>query len=296
LNSRGEKSPRALQKDNFSYRITKKQYDEYISLRELEGLCKKWMKDIKNSLTDYIKFINWYVTKEKTLAYLKNDMNKFSVSTYRKKTYQIRRFLTYLGYEWANHIKLPKEPETIIKHITKEDIVKSLNIFKKHSQSERYTALILLGASSGLRAEEIYQLEIKDLDIYNRIIHVNHDPSNGQTTKTKKSRISFFNEETKEALLKYFSIYDSKQYTHLFTKAQCIDAMKRAPIQVKDLRKFFSQEWDRRGGPTSIKKILMGHSLKGDVDLMHYNYQSEEDLKKIYDKVMNNQKIFSSID
>ena len=36
----------------------------------------------------------------------------------------------------------------------------------------------------------------------------------------------------------------------------------------------------------SIKKILMGHSLKGDVDLNHYNAQSEEDLKKIYDKVM----------
>ena len=58
------------------------------------------------------------------------------------------------------------------------------------------------------------------------------------------------------------------------------------PIRVKELRKYFSQEWDRRGGPTSIKKILMGHSLKGDVDLMHYNCQSEEDLKKIYDKVM----------
>ena len=55
---------------------------------------------------------------------------------------------------------------------------------------------------------------------------------------------------------------------------------------MKDLRKAFSQEWDRRGGPTSIKKILMGHSLKGDVDLSHYNAQPEEDLKKIYDKVM----------
>ena len=61
-----------------------------------------------------------------------------------------------------------------------------------------------------------------------------------------------------------------------------------ATIKVKDLRKYFSQVWDRRGGPTSIKKILMGHSLKGDVDLMHYNAQSEEDLKRIYDKVMDN--------
>jgi integrase/recombinase XerD len=48
---------------------------------------------------------------------------------------------------------------------------------------------------------------------------------------------------------------------------------------------FQKLEWDRRGGPTSIKKILMGHSLKGDVDLMHYNCQSEEDLKRVYDKV-----------
>jgi hypothetical protein len=31
----------------------------------------------------------------------------------------------------------------------------------------------------------------------------------------------------------------------------------------------------------------MGHSLKGDVDLMHYNFQSEEDLDIIYNKVMN---------
>ncbi len=72
----------------------------------------------------------------------------------------------------------------------------------------------------------------------------------------------------------------------LFSQSHITRLFKDAPIQVKDLRKYFSQEWDRRGGPTSIKKILMGHSLKGDVDLMHYNYQSEEDLKSIYDKVM----------
>jgi integrase len=118
-------------------------------------------------------------------------MERFAVSTYRKKGYQIRRFLIYCGYDWANKIKLPKEPETRIKHITKEDIVKTLEIFQNHSQSERYTALVLLGASSGLRAEEIYQLKMKDIDIDNRIIYVNHDPSNEQTTKTKKSRISF---------------------------------------------------------------------------------------------------------
>ena len=28
----------------------------------------------------------------------------------------------------------------------------------------------------------------------------------------------------------------------------------------------------------------MGHLLKGDVDLMHYNCQSEDELMRIYDK------------
>jgi len=69
-----------------------------------------------------------------------------------------------------------------------------------------------------------------------------------------------------------------------FSKRQSERVFQSTPIQVKDLRKFFSQEWDRRGGPTSIKKLLMGH--RKDVDLKHYNAQSEGDLKNIYDKVI----------
>jgi len=72
----------------------------------------------------------------------------------------------------------------------------------------------------------------------------------------------------------------------LFAKRTIQKEFKTAPIRVKQLRKYFSQEWDRQGGPTSIKKLLMGHSTRGDVDLSHYNAQSEEDLKRIYDRIM----------
>ena len=75
-------------------------------------------------------------------------------------------------------------------------------------------------------------------------------------------------------------------FKDLFGQSHLTREFRPSPIKVKLLRKYFSQQWDGRGGPTSIKKILMGHSLKGDVDLMHYNAQSEEDLKNIYDKVM----------
>ena len=197
---------------------------------------------------------------------------------------QIRKFLVYLDVEWARHINTPPEPYYTPKRVTHEDIQETLKCVSKHGL--RYVALTLLGASSGMRAEEMYQLNLGDIDLDNRTIRIRHNPRNGQTTKTGKSRIAFFNAETQLALQEFIKTFnENKKMKYLFLKKDCEIVFHDAPFQVKDLRKFFSQEWDRQGGPTSTKKILMGHSLRGDVDLMHYNYQSEEDLKKIYDKV-----------
>ena len=167
-------------------------------------------------------------------------------------------------------------------------ITNAFEFFKKNQYYIQIKALILLGSSSGMRAAELYQLTIDDIDLQNRIVSINHNPQNGQTTKTKISRISFFTKEARQALSEYLTYFNSdRNLKQLFSQSHITRLFRNAPIQVKDLRKYFSQEWDRRGGPTSIKKILMGHSLKGDVDLMHYNCQSEEDLKIIYDRVMN---------
>jgi integrase/recombinase XerD len=188
--------------------------------------------------------------------------------------------------QWSTNIIPPPEPDYIPKRVTNDDIIDTLSYFEGHVFNKQIQAIILLGATSGMRAEELYQLKPDDIDIENRVIHIIHDPTNGQSTKTGKNRIAIFNLEAQMALKGYLA-YFSKNSTLkcLFNKSHIERMFHDAPIRVKDLRKFFSQEWDRRGGPTSIKKILMGHSLRNDVDLMHYNCQSEEDLKRIYDKV-----------
>jgi integrase/recombinase XerD len=138
-----------------------------------------------------------------------------------------------------------------------------------------------------MRAEELYQLTPQDIDLVNREVRINHNPDNGQTTKTQRSRISFFSLEAKEALTEYLEYFNNgSRLKILFCQSHLSRMFKESPVKIKDFRKYFSQEWDRRGGPTSIKKILMGHSLRGDVDLSHYNYQSEEDLREIYEKIM----------
>jgi integrase/recombinase XerD len=267
--------------------ISNDDVDKYFALRDIEGISSEWSESCKRCLRNYLNYVHWKVDFGKTLDYCKMLKEKLSLSTYRKRIYQIRKYLTYLGIGWAENIKLPAEPEYLPHRITQEQIHQTIQYFNGHKYFKQLKAIILLGASSGMRAEELYQLEPCDIDIDNRLVHINHNPKNGQSTKTKKSRISYFNEEAQKTLIEYLTYFnEGGRLKRLFYQNHIFNNFKGAPIHVKDLRKFFSQEWDRRGGPTSIKKILMGHSLKGDVDLMHYNCQSEEDLKKIYDKVM----------
>ncbi|MCD6447654.1 MAG: site-specific integrase [Thermoplasmata archaeon] len=272
--------------------VSETELKNYLSLREVAGLSKSWIKRIKGWLIEYLNYTGWKVEQTKTLEFLKAKKEEYMVETYRKMLFQVRKFLDYLNVEWAKKIKAPPEPEYRPKRVTREDILKTLEYFKKHPYFIQIRALILLGASSGLRAEELYQLEPEDIDLENRIIYVRHEPEKGKTTKTGKSRIAFFNEGAKQALIEYLGFFNNGcNLRYLFGRTHLERAFKNAPIKVKDLRKFFSQEWDRRGGATSIKKILMGHSLRGDVDLNHYNAQSEEDLKRIYDKIFD--KIFN---
>ena len=279
-------APKAVKEVDKSVINSRDVLDKYLSFRAINGICQEWLYSIKNWLEEYLEYVNGIITVDKTLEHINDLRSRCSQSYYRKRVYQIRKYLNYLGIDWAKDINPPTEPFYYAKRLSKTDINKTLTYFKPHKYFIQFKALILIGATSGLRAEELYQLTQKDIDLENNIIHINHNPSIGQTTKTKRSRISFFNEEAKQAILDYFLLFNKDgRLQCLFSQSHIKRMFRDAPIQVKDLRKFFSQEWDRQGGPTTIKKILMGHSLKGDVDLMHYNYQSEEDLKKIYDKV-----------
>ncbi len=269
--------------------VEKKYLDEFIKLRTIEGLSDTWLYQIRMFVTDYLDFVRWIIDKEKTLDYFTILQKKQSTTSYRKRVYQIRKFLSHLNIEWANQINPPPEPQYLPKRISLDSIQDTLSNYQDNEYYLQVKAIILLGSTSGMRAEELYQLTLEDINLNTRTVSINHNPNNGQSTKTKRSRVSFFTEEAKQALSEYVEFYQSHNGLKCLFSQTHIERLFRngkASIRVKDLRKYFSQEWDRRGGPTSIKKILMGHSLKGDVDLMHYNCQSEEDLKKIYDKVM----------
>jgi len=230
----------------------------------LSGVTKKHKKEVERAVRNYVKYILFTVDKQKSLEYFKNLKDRYSIKYYKKQMQSIKKFLLHLGIIWANELVLPKDPTYLPRRLTRYDIETLKDKFPYAK------AIISLGCSSGLRAEELYSLTPNDLDLETRTVYVRH-------TKTGVPRISFFDQETR-VLLKDFKGFSQNHYTRLFRTSE---------IKTKHFRKFFSQEWDRRNGPTGPKKILMGHSSRGDVDLCHYNAQSPEDLLKIYDRVMN---------
>ena len=267
-----------------TFKISNDSIEEYLDILRLSGVTERHIKEVNRTLINYKKYILSVIDKQKSIQFFSKLQKECSTSYYRKQMYQLIRFLKYLKIKWTDEISLPKEPVYSAKRITKTDIENTLIYFE---DNVKLKALVHLGISSGCRAMELYQLSIEDIDIVNRILYVKHEPINNKSTKTKLSRVTFFSKEAQRYLKKYIETKPER----LFAQKTCDRAFNNIELKVKDLRKYFSQEWDRRGGPTSIKKILMGHSLNGDVDLQHYNAQSEEDLKKIYDNVMLNHTI-----
>ena len=272
--------------------ITEHDFNRYLSIRELGGISKKWYYQCKIYLEKYLDYVDWKIDENKTFEYYKLLKNTISLCYYKKIVYQIRKFLDYLNVSWAYDVKLPPDLYYPPKRITFEDINKTVKYFEDNQFFLQTKALIYLGMTTGARPLELYQLNLEDIDLQNRVLYINHNPQNGQTTKTKRSRVTFFNNETKDALTEYLAYYKKdKNLKKLFSQSHISRLFKDAPVKVRYLRKFFSQQWTRRNGNSSVKRLLMGHSPRHDIDMAYYNAQSEEDLKRIYDNVMLNHTI-----
>ena len=149
---------------------------EYLNIIELSGITKKHQKETRRALEKYLTYLKWKIDKTKSLEYFKQLQDKCSVAYYKKQMYQIKKFLKHHDEDWVQKIKLPSDPYYNPKRITNEDISTILNYFRNDINYKRFEALILLGYSSGLRAEELYKLTSKDIDLNNRIVYIRHYP------------------------------------------------------------------------------------------------------------------------
>lgn len=129
-----------------------------------------------------------------------------------------------------------------------------------------------------MKEKEIYRLDWEDVDIEERIIDL---PA--EKTKTKEERIVMFNENAQERLRRSKELFPKRPFVKKVIYLITNKMDEKPDLKLKHCRKFFSQEWDREGGPSRIKEMLLGHF--GSIDLRNYNGQTPDHLKKIYDDV-----------
>ena len=98
---------------------------------------------IRLFVTTHLDYVHWKIDKQKTLQYLTRIIKKYSIITYRKRVYQIRKFLIFLHIDWANKINQPSEPYYLPKRIVMDDIKNTFIAFERHEFYKQIKALVL---------------------------------------------------------------------------------------------------------------------------------------------------------
>ena len=221
----------------------------------------------------------WQVSKEDLREYLFKFKQDHAPATVAGVIKTLRVF--YRDFlrcpELVDSFKFPNIPYRPKIIPSREDLQK----FYSCLDSSFAEALFLFYASSGLRKGEVLSVNVNDIDFEKRMIV----PSN-HTGVTKCSYISFFNNETEEALnrldlggYKLFNVSD-RQYKKMWKSAQRKSGLH---ITAKRLRDWFCCEMGSLGVSDRYIDAFCGRTPKS-VLARHYTDYNPERLKEIYEK------------
>jgi integrase len=153
-------------------------------------------------------------------------------------------------------------------------------------ESPKEKALYMLYATTGLRREEILTLTPEDIDFENRMI-----TPNNHLGETKKSWVSFYNQEAEIVLKGYLAAKSASRSKRRFPmqREEVVCLWKTAQdktetnIMPQKLRQWFCMEMLRLGVSETYVDAFCGRVPKS-VLARHYTDFSPEKLMEIYKK------------
>ena len=176
--------------------------------------------------------------------------------------------------------RIPFKPKTVP---TKEQ----LQLFYSTLKSPKERALFLIYATTGLRRGEILSTRIEDVNFEKRMV-----TPKVQSSRTKLRWISFFNDETKQALNEYLATReDLTPESRLFpisnfpiaTMFSRVEKITGIRITPQVLREWFACEMGKLGVGDRYVDAFCGR-VPNSVLARHYTDFSLDRLKEIYDK------------
>lgn len=259
-----------------------------------KDITPRHRKHIEKIIRTFLGFSNYTVDYQTLKKFFKMVESKWSDETYNRYLMYIKklcklaevddRLLDLFSYKKVNHQ---------VKIVKKEDIEELTKAVKESELSNQYKdqliLLILLLSVTGMRVIEALKLRKKDIDLEDRAIYVQ-----AEYTKKKEFRVTFITQQVKGLLEKHLQGVEKSERVFDFTIYQSnktyLDKIFRedlnAELRLKDMRKFFIQEWKRRRGDSMVLQLIVGH--KGLVTTQNYLKLEIDKLKQEYDKVFSN--------
>lgn len=215
---------------------------------------------------------------------------KYSKATIYLHVKAIQAFFKFLKLETAKDITPPKRPGSLPKYLTEEEAHRLLQMAEQNKRD--YAILVLLGYS-GLRVSELCHLDIEDLDIQNKTVHV-------RSGKGDKDRVVIIEDKTADALRQYLSVRltPKKHSQRLFiseerrpisqrtverlVKRYALDAGIEKRVTPHVLRHTLATTLLRRGADIRFIQKILGHSSISTTQV--YTHVDEDMLRKAYEK------------
>jgi len=255
-----------------------KSFEEFclVDLKLKQGSADNHIRNIRRLLLGTLDKPLSQIDVQDLRTYLKGYLNKAN-GTYANQIKALRVFFRDFlksGY-LVESFKLPNNGY-IPKIIPSK---KKVQQFYSALESLRDKTLFLMFATTGLRKAEVLSLTLEDLDMERRmVIPKNHRGNKG----TKRSWISFYNDEVEEALKKYLAgknnhnltIFDLSIKTNLKNWKK---ASKKIGFQITPqvLRDWFCCEMGRLSVPDRYVDAFCGRTPKSVLSRHYTDYSPE---------------------
>jgi integrase len=211
-----------------------------VDLRRSEKTAYEHTYYIRRFLNELLKPVE-SVTVEDIRSYLKNL--KISSAQYKNILMALKVFFRDFSKmpEVVASFKFPHQVFKPKQILNKEQVVQ----FHRCLETAKERALFMLYATTGLRRDEILSLKPEDIDFDKRMITPNNH--NGET---KKSWVSFYNEEAEKTLKEYLATKKPSRSQRLFPmqRDEVVELWKSArektgiDITPQKLRQWFCSE------------------------------------------------------
>ena len=250
-----------------SYKYDINQFNNFIKKK------KKNFKSItKKDILDFLESLK-----------LKNLKNK----TKSRKIFALKKFYRFLVSEKViennqiEKIDIPKAEDTLSITLTADQIEKILNFVSKKTNNYidiRSNLIIELLYSTGIRVSELISIKTNNIDLKKRNILID-PPEKG---KSRKERIVFFGEQTKEVIEKYLEfikiyfkekdspwLFPSNNSNDFLTRRRVLQIMHDLADKMKidkslmhphSFRHAFGNHLLNSGADIRVVQKLLGHS------------------------------------